>query len=218
VGSLSLFFIMQVNALLIGTILGDGHVQKTQSKTEKCRLRISHSLEQKDYVDWKFSQLQNLCSSLPKYDEKKNSYQFYTDYSADLKLYHDLFYEKNEKTYRKVIRPLLKNYLTDPISLAVWYCDDGSKRTDCDACRIATHSFSLEEIKILQAILLDNFEIRSHIVKAGRSKKGNYQWYSLSLSARDGGFHRLRELIFSYVESKIPSMMYKLEVRRPRND
>lgn len=214
----SLFFHMQVNTLFIGTILGDGHVQQTQSKTQKCRLRVSHSLAQKEYVDWKYSQVMNLCSSPPKYDEKKQSYQFYTDYSIDLKFYHDLFYEKTQTSYRKLIRPELKDYLVDPASLAVWYCDDGSKRSDCDACRIATHSFNLEEIKILQEILKSNFEIPSHIVKAGRSKKGNYQWYVLSLSARDGGFHEFRKLILPYVELNIPSMMYKLELKRPRND
>lgn len=212
----SLFFHMQANTLLIGTILGDGHVQKTQSKTQKCRLRIAHSLDQKDYVDWKYSQVKNLCTSPPKYDEKKESYQFYTDYSLDLKFYHDLFYEKThaKTSYRKVIRPELKDYLVDPISLAVWYCDDGSKRSDCDACRIATHNFNLEEIKILQEILKSNFEIPSHIVKAGRSKKGNNQWYVLSLSARDGGFHEFRKLVLPYVELTIPSMMYKLELKK----
>ncbi len=214
----SLFFFMQANTFFIGTILGDGHIQKTQSQTQKCRLRIAHSLTQKDYVDWKYSQVQNLCSSPPKYDEKKQSYQFYTDYSIDLKFYHDLFYEKTQTSYRKVIRPELKNYLVDPASLAVWYCDDGSKRSDCDACRIATHNFNLEEIQNLQRILQSNFEIPSHIVKAGKSKKSNYQWYVLSLSARDGGFHELRKLILPYVESNIPSMMYKLELKRPRND
>lgn len=209
---------MQVNSFLIGTILGDGHIQKTQSQTEKCRLRIAHSISQKDYVDWKYFQIQNLCSSSPKYDEKKKSYQFYTDYSSDLKLYHDLFYEKTAKSYRKIIRSELKDYLVDPISLAFWYCDDGSKRTDSNACRIATHSFSLDEIRILQRILKENFDIPSHIVKAGRSKKGNYQWYVLSLSASDGGFSKLRDLIFPYVKSNIPSMLYKLEFKRPRND
>lgn len=220
----SLFFYMQVNTLLIGTILGDGHVQQTQSNTQKCRLRVAHSLAQKEYVDWKYSQVMNLCSSPPKYDEKKQSYQFYTNYSIDLKFYHDLFYDKtnydktNATSYRKLIRPELKDYLVDAASLAVWYCDDGSKRSDCDACRIATHNYNLEEIKILQTILQSNFEIPSHIVKAGRSQKGDYQWYVLSLSARDGGFHELRKLILPYVELNMPSMMYKLELKRPRND
>lgn len=211
----------KANTLFIGTILGDGHVQKTQSQTEKCRLRFCHSLIQKEYVDWKYSQMNTLgiCCSPPKYDEKKQAYQFYTEYSIDFKFYHDLFYEKthsssSKTSYRKLIRPELKNYLVDPASLAVWYCDDGSKRLDCDACRIATHNFHLEEIQILQTILKSNFEIPSHIVKAGRSKKGKNQWYVLSLSARDGGFHEFRKLILPYVESNIPSMLYKLEFKK----
>lgn len=35
--------------------------------------------------------------------------------------------------------------LIDPTTLAVWFMDDGTKRTDCNAGRIATQGFTKKE-------------------------------------------------------------------------
>lgn len=39
------------DALIVGGLLGDLHVQKTSASTERCRLRICHSVAQREYVD-----------------------------------------------------------------------------------------------------------------------------------------------------------------------
>lgn len=58
----------------------------------------------------------------------------------------------------------------DPISLAVWYLDDGSKKSDCAACRLATlnicnletlQGFTLEENMALVECLRSNFGIEA---------------------------------------------------------
>ena len=203
-----------MKALIVGSVLGDGHIQKTQSRTQKCRLRMAQGPDQKSYLEAKYSLLSSICPcpSAPKYDQRNNTYHFYTHYSLEIKHYHDLLYAQTETGFRKTIQVSLKDVFEDPLALAIWYCDDGSRRQDSDACRIATHSYNLEEIKCLQWILLDNFQIPSHIVKGGRSPRGKYQWYVLSLSARDGGFARLRELILPIVEQEFPSMLYKFGI------
>jgi hypothetical protein len=206
----------KLEQILIGTILGDGHIQKTQAKTNRCRLRICHSSKQKDYLYWKYYYFQSICPSEPRKEKNEESYLFYTFYSDDLKLYHNLFYEKTEKSYRKKIDPTLISFFKDPLSLAVWYLDDGSFRKTFQAARIATNSFSLSEILILQEILQVNFGIPTNVVKAGKSRVGNYQWYNLSFNARDQGFSKLKEAIYEIVLNEIPSMLYKLE--KPRND
>ncbi len=63
----------QQNDIIIATLLGDGHLQKTLSKTETCRLRISHSLEQKYYVNYKHRKLLSLCQTTqaPKVNTKR---------------------------------------------------------------------------------------------------------------------------------------------------
>lgn len=205
----------QIHAIIIGSLLGDGHIQKTQSKTLKCRLRMAQGSDQKQYLYDKYLILSDLCLSEPKYDNSNKTYHFYTFYSLEMKMYHDLFYVKinHQAKYRKVIPAILKDILIDPLTLAVWYCDDGSKRADADACRLGYHGFRLEEIQILQRVLIENFQIPSHIVKSGKSPKKGNQWYVLSFSARDGGFQRFRELIYPIVRSQFPSMLYKLRLR-----
>ena len=213
---------LETNALIIGAVLGDAHIQKTQSNTGKCRLRIAHGPDQEEYLNFKYQQLAGMIPSSPKYDHHNKTFHFYTYYSLEMKKYHDLFYKpvltKTGWKYQKTIKLELKESLTDAFSLAIWYCDDGSKRSNADACRIATHGYSLEEIKILQWILKENFNIPSHIVKAGRSPKKKHQWYVLSFAARDGGFLKLREWINPYVCTQFPQMIYKLKLLRPRND
>lgn len=197
-------------SILVGTLIGDGHIQKVQSSSEKCRLRISHSANQVDYVNWKYNVFRDIASAEPKIDQK-NQFSFYSSYSSDMKKYHELFYrEVAPMKYRKVITDDIK---INDVSLAVWYMDDGSKRSDCDQCRLATHSYSLVEIKILQGKLQNDLGLPSNIVKAGRSKVGKYQWYVLSIAAKH--FHILRSIIESFIKNEVPSMYYKI---KPRND
>ena len=45
------------DAVIVGGLLCDIHIQKTTASTNKSRLRICHSLRQNEYVDWKHSVL-----------------------------------------------------------------------------------------------------------------------------------------------------------------
>ena len=56
-GSLSEF----QKQLILGCVLGDGYMRK---KTH-AHLQITHSLKQKDYVDWKYQKLKSLVSTPP---------------------------------------------------------------------------------------------------------------------------------------------------------
>lgn len=196
--------------VLIGTLIGDGHIQKVQSSTGKCRLRISHGYQQKDYVDWKYSFFESECPQPPVFNTKKPEVTFYTAYSEEMAMYHQMFYREYKGKYHKF---LPDNLMIDTVALAVLYMDDGTKRLDCDQCRLATHNYSLDEIKKLQQLFIDNFQLPSHIVKAGRSKLYKHQWYQLVFSAKH--FHILYSLIGDFIKVQVPSMYYKI---KPRND
>jgi hypothetical protein len=43
-------------SILVGKILGDGHLE-TQNKGKTYRLKVEHSIEQKEYVDWLYYEL-----------------------------------------------------------------------------------------------------------------------------------------------------------------
>jgi hypothetical protein len=80
-----------------------------------------------------------------------------------LEKFYRLFYRKQ----RKILPKEIKQLLDTPLSLAVWYMDDGARRTDCNALRLHTNSCTLLENEVLQEILYQNFSIKAKIHKAG---------------------------------------------------
>ena len=134
-GSLSEF----QKQLVLGCVLGDGYMRK---KTH-AHLQITHSFNQKDYVDWKYLNLKNLVISPPK-SYKGNGdrvgYRFFTKSLPELTSIYKKFYSDGSKAVPKDI--ILK-----PVSLAVWYMDDGSK--SYKSCYFNTQEFDLKSQKYL---------------------------------------------------------------------
>lgn len=114
-------------AVVIGSILGDGFLQKTGKSN--ARLRLEHSFKQKEYLLWKYQILKNYFQSKPQYLERSNlkfgkSYQYIRAQSSSGSEFGkllQLFYVNNTK----VIPAAIVNSLKDPLSLAVWFMDDG---------------------------------------------------------------------------------------------
>ncbi len=158
--------------ILVGLLLGDGLLE-LQHKNP--RLKIDHSLKQKEYVDWLYFQFEGFCNQKPRQLDRVDSrngkiyyhYLFSTISTAVLGEYFRMFYIAGKKTLPKNLTVLLKSKL----SLAVWYMDDGFKRSDCDSLYLCTSGFSLEEQKFLQEILqkLYGFETKIHF--AGKNAR-----------------------------------------------
>ncbi len=156
--------------VLIGTLLGDGHLERNGHHV---RLKIDHSLKQKAYAWWKYQVLKNITPSPPKriaiFDSRTQKvykhYRFATFSSSELEDLYSQFYTDGTKKVPSRIRQLL----TEPVSLAVWYMDDGARRTDCQALRIHTNSYALAEVQLLQNTLQDNFSIQTSLHRAGKN-------------------------------------------------
>lgn len=193
--------------ILIGTILGDSHIQKTSATTNKCRVRVCHSINQSAYVLWKHKVFLNYCKTTkPPYFTNRKECLFYTSYDRIFTTYHDQWYIKEKHGFQKKISDSIYSILVDPKSLAIWYLDDGTKRKGSNGCRIATQSFSLEENEKLQACFEKNFGL---IVKIDRWYSKGKVRYSLSLPSRT--YILFKELLYSFVQKEIPTMLYKFE-------
>lgn len=203
------------NALIMGTLLGDAHIQK---RGESYRLKIAHGIKQQSYLMWKYAKLSRLCSTTqpPTIKTDKKGYQtveFYTTSGKWLKEIFDLFYKKTElNRYRKTITPeLIATLPKDPLLLAVFFMDDGSVRDDCYAGKLATQGFSEEENHLL-ASYFKQWNIECKVVA---HKKSKHQYY-LSIPAKS--FGALLQEIEETVK-EIPEMLYKLnDQNKPRND
>ena len=206
------------DAVIVGGLLGDMHIQKTTASTNRCRLRICHSIMQREYVDWKHSVLVTpFCKKTkPPYRDDRRlttpEYMFYTSYRDEYIPYHTAWYQRRgpDSGTTKIVPVNIKQLLVDPIALAVWYLDDGTKRGDCNACRFATQSFSLYENELLASCLKENFGVVATIEtwQPTASKKDRH---GLCLPSRGGSFSSFKDIIYPFVEAEIPSMLYKLK-------
>ena len=130
-------------SVILGSLLGDGYLRVIPDRKDAF-LEINHSIKAKEYVDWKYNVLKNICQSPPKertIDEMRTAYRFFTKQKKELTEFWKLFY----KNGRKVIPAKMK---LDDLSLAVWFMDDGSKSRKNDVY-LNTQQFSILDQKRL---------------------------------------------------------------------
>lgn len=155
--------------ILIGMILGDGHLEKNGNNV---RLRVDHGENQEKYLRWKYFEFKNIIPSNPrliqetdKRTEKIYKRWHFSTYSLDVfNAYRNIFYRGKKKIVPKNISKLMNS----PLSLAIWFMDDGHKRSDCNALRLNTDSFQIQEQELLQECLKKNFGIDNKLHKKGK--------------------------------------------------
>ncbi len=135
--------------ILVGVLLGDG----TMRKKTHALLEINHSIKQKALVDWLYKIFHQYVLTPPKSRVGRGSriaYRFTTRSLPIFTQYYDRFYQGNKKIIPSDIQ------LT-PMTLAVWYMDDGSR---CEKdIYLNTQQFNKQEQIFLSLILKEQFEI-----------------------------------------------------------
>lgn len=146
--------------IILGTILGDGCLEF--NGCVGTRLQIKQASRNKEYVFWLYAKLQNLCNSKPKLKKDTGQWYFSTRSLKNLTVVYEWFYKEGNK----IIPNNIFQLLVSPLSLAVWYMDDGTldyrPNSHC-SFSIATHSFLLREAHILVNALRDNFSIEASV-------------------------------------------------------
>jgi len=184
--------------IIIGTLLGDGHLEKNGRYT---RLRIDH--RQKDYVEWKYTELSKIVTAKPRIvlDKCRSSNnKFYrrwhvSTYSIpELDEYREIFYRDG----RKCIPSGIGGMLDSPLALAVWYMDDGYKRNDCAALRLNTDAFTCAEQNLLLQMLKNNFAICANLHRKGK-------WHNIYVPQQEA--LKFCTIIRPFV---LPTLEYKL--------
>lgn len=148
-------------AVIIGSILGDGFIQSTSRSN--ARLRFEHSLKQEPYLIWKCHLLSNFFQSKPQILERKNakfgkSYQYIRAQSysgSEFGKLRKLFYQENQKIIPENIVSLLK----DPLSIAVWYMDDGYYYARDKMAYIYLPKYDSNSLNRLLNVLNKNFNL-----------------------------------------------------------
>ncbi len=189
--------------ILVGTLLGDGHLE-TQNQGRTYRLKIEHTLAQKDYVDWLYAQWKAWVETPPRmrirnvdFGNGKGEYAqygFQTLSSGSLRFFAQQFYSGKTKVVPKQIR----RWLT-PITLAIWFMDDGSIKSNAHrAILLNTQGFSTKDVERLQKALLDRWGIKTSL----RKQENGFQIYV--------GHESIGKFFSTIFPHILPSMRYKI--------
>jgi len=135
------------------------------------------------------------------------TYQWYfgTRYTEEFNQWRNFFYQKK----RKIIPMSLRKLLSEPLTLAVWFMDDGRldyREKSHYAYTMSVDDFSFKEAEMLRKILKERFKIESVVYKCqGRNKI--YPKLYIGKSGRD----KFRKIVSPYLLScfsyKKPSKM-----------
>lgn len=179
-------------SLIIGSVLGDGYIRIMPGRKDAF-LEVNHSLKAKDYVDWKYFVLKNICNSEPKEretNEGRHAYRFFTKQDKEITEIYNLFYRDGKKIIPKELE-------INPIVLAVWLMDDGSKSNG--GVYLNTQQFSMLDQKRLLHQLRE-IGLRARL---NRDKK----YYRIRFLKES--ISKLIEIVQPHI---IPSMRYKIEL------
>lgn len=200
-------------SVILGGLLGDSSYYKRDNV-----VTFSHSIKQKEYLEWKHDKLSNISNPIRQRVIGKSiitgedwiNINFTTrrkpGLEEDYKSIRNLIFDSNG--IKHVNRKWL-NMLT-PLSLAVWWMDDGclSVRKEKDGRisrygKLCTHGFSLSE----QYIMKDYFSKVWNIeVKITPEKSKFFLRFTVP------NLKKLFSIIYPYV-IEIPSMIYKIDMR-----
>lgn len=191
--------------VLVGTVLGDGYLFPA-STNRAVGLRLCHREEHGEYIQWKYREFENWILTPPRLqvqtDKRDGSISRFwyckTVTHPRLKPYRDVFYVKR----RKVVPDCIEEMLTAPLSLAVWFMDDGGRDKRQRCAMINTQCFTLADQDKLRRCLQRNFGLTVTIRATGVGRG-----HRLYISAEQ--VERLCELVEPYL---LPTMRYKLPV------
>lgn len=181
--------------ILAGSLLGDAYISKRGA------IQIEQGEGQKKYLFWKHKQLKTVISGkvYQVFRKKKNgmrssSYRFFS--KQCFRPWRKSMYRSG----RKVVPPSVLELIT-PLSLAVWYMDDGYKKNNYSII-ISTDSFSVVSLKKLRTMLQNKWFINTRIaIKTTAGKK--YRRLTIGSSDLVNFFKLIRPYI-------IQSMQYKI--------
>lgn len=210
--------------LMIGNLLGDGSLEKRHNST---RFVLSQEGKNQEYLHWLHTQyvLYGYCSEqkpiqykrITKGNKIRWTLRFRTwSYSSFNWLYNAFYIFPDPCATRfpffpkKRIPENIAEWLT-PLSLAVWFMDDGSVSGNASTggLKIATNCFTKCDLQRVQKVLQTKFHVGCCLQLA---KKNSYQ-YVLAFGQKDAT--RFAQHILPWVH---PSMQYKLRFVRSLSD
>lgn len=196
-------------ALILGSLLGDGSL-KIHHGYANARFSFRHSIAQKEYFLWKAHELTALGS------EKSVFTQPADGWSKEPKLrFQSLalpiltsLYHLTHKQGHFLIRRTWLNQL-QPLSLAIWWCDDGSIIGNGRKGVLCTDGFDEQSVRRIAQYMEVVWKVNMHVgaIRRIREQK-RVEYWRLWLSTEE--LKKFLRIILPYVP--VLSMLYKFIV------
>ncbi len=191
--------------VILGSLMGDGHLAPNRRGRRGVRFRMGHGVKQVDYLDWKSSLLGNIRQS--RSVRRNGSVHVDLTPLPELCEVRDVVYWGDGK---KHLSEDFVKALT-PLALAIWFMDDGSmsvrskglqRRTAGLSGRIeiCVEAMSPASRERVATHLRDTYAVDCRVRSAGSA-------HQAVLTMTTSGSRRFMELVASSVH---PSMSYKL--------
>jgi recombination protein RecA len=188
-------FSSDLQDLILGSMLGDASLRQDGRMT--AYFREEHAQGQRDYLRWKERAFGSLCR---KSSDNGHGYGINTAPLYEFGEMRAKFYSKN-KRYKHVTTALLEQL--NPLSLAVWYLDDGTNDSRYRAYNkktICLHRLTEQECRAFESVFAAKFNLKCSI-------KYNPKGASSRITFCGEEADKLEEIIRPYCHR---SMAYKL--------
>ena len=179
-----------------GSLLGDGCLSPLRKSSKGMRFRLGHGAKQIDYLNWKVSLFENI----PGTQHRTSDGDGFWDSTPLPELY-----DMRQEVYRDGQKSFSRAYLDSltPLSLAIWYLDDGSldlRPPSYQRGRVAicVEGMTEDTRERLVPFLKERFGLDAHLDEVRDQA---------ILRLHQPATERLHEIIASHVH---PSMEYKL--------
>ena len=195
-----------VLSLIMGSMLGDAHMEKDGNGSRICFYQKRDHIE---YIIWlhRFLLKHGYCKeNIPQIQSRfiQDKLQYYCrfrtfTYSSFNWIYNE-FYVNNVKIVPKII-----DFYLSPLALAVWIMDDGGWIKD-RGLRLCTNSYSLSQVKYLINLLEKKFNLK----KLSAVSAGAIDQYMIYIPKSN------LPVLLPIVEPHIhPIFLYKLDLLKP---
>jgi len=182
----------EILGLLIGTVLGDGHLAPLHNNSDKAYLKIGQ--KSFNFVDFKLKLFSETLCVDP--EIKKWVYKGKKSYHLNTIAHPDIYslYKKMYSAGVKIITEDVFEQLT-VAGLALWYFDDGHYSRDNNSYYLSTCNFTLSEHHLMRTLLRKKFNIYTSIIR-------NQAYYKLYIAARS------RLQFENLIKSFVPECMF----------
>jgi len=192
--------------IILGSLLGDGSL-RIQKGYKHARFSFRHSLKYKDYFYWKVEQLKEISGEKSVFlqsdkngcGKDKLRYQ-----SLALPSLTELYNLTHKRNILRVRRKWL-NQLS-PLSLCIWWLDDGSLVSDCRQGVFCTDNFAYEELLTIVRYFRKVWNIRVRIGRVAKQGKRSGQYRLWIRSTEE--LKKFLRIILPHVQ--VQSMLYKV--------